>query len=102
MSRLISVGRNDELPEGGTKVVTVDEHRVAVVRADGVPYAFEDVCPHMSAPLAEGQLCGKRLVCPWHGWTFDVSTGRCLTVPFVRLRTFEVKVESDELKLVID
>jgi nitrite reductase/ring-hydroxylating ferredoxin subunit len=31
-------------------------------------------CPHMEGPLFEGSCSGARLVCPWHGWTYDLSS----------------------------
>ena len=48
----------------------------AVFRVQGRLYALRDACPHMGAPLSEGKLTGGRVVCGWHGWSFDLTTGR--------------------------
>lgn len=33
-------------------------------------------CPHMLGPLHQGTRSGALVVCPWHGWTFDLVSGR--------------------------
>jgi NADPH-dependent 2,4-dienoyl-CoA reductase/sulfur reductase-like enzyme len=54
--------------------------------------------PHYGAPLAEGQLCGGRLVCPWHCAAFDVQTGRLLDPPALDgLRKYPVRVEGNDV-----
>jgi nitrite reductase/ring-hydroxylating ferredoxin subunit len=58
--------------------VTLNGTRVALVRVGEGIHALAEVCPHQGGPLAEGRLSGGRLVCPWHGWMFDVRSGRCL------------------------
>ena len=59
----------------------------------------EAVCPHLGAdlgPAAGGQVRGSRLVCPFHGFEFDVS-GQCVATPFspapkaARLRVFKTR-----------
>jgi 3-phenylpropionate/trans-cinnamate dioxygenase ferredoxin component len=52
--------------------------RVVLARVGGEVYAFGDTCAHQGGPLSEGKLTGARLACPWHGWMYDVRTGRCL------------------------
>ncbi len=51
----------------------------------GAPFALRDVCPHRAAPLSGGRLCdigGESAVeCPYHGWTFRTSDGKCASVP---------------------
>jgi nitrite reductase/ring-hydroxylating ferredoxin subunit len=58
--------------------VTLNGTRVALVRVGESVHAVDDVCTHQGGPLSEGRLSGGRLACPWHGWMFDVRTGRCL------------------------
>jgi nitrite reductase/ring-hydroxylating ferredoxin subunit len=48
---------------------------VALANVAGEVFAFEDRCPHLGAPLSRGEMRGRSLVCPWHGWTIDVPTG---------------------------
>jgi nitrite reductase/ring-hydroxylating ferredoxin subunit len=55
----------------------------------------------MSGPLGEGRLEGKKLSCPWHGWQYDVTTGKNEFDHAIHLKTFEVKVEGGEVKVAI-
>lgn len=61
--------------------VFVGSDEVALCRVDGVVYAVSGVCPHAAGPLADGQLNGAVLTCPFHGWQFDVRDGSCLVDP---------------------
>ena len=64
---------------------------------DGL-YAVSNLCPHAKAPLHEGALCGKRLVCPWHHSVFDVSDGTLLEPPALDgLERYEVRIDGDEI-----
>ncbi|MFO1093857.1 MAG: Rieske 2Fe-2S domain-containing protein [Planctomycetaceae bacterium] len=69
-----------ELPPGCAKEVTVGDRVIAVFNVDGTLYALDGICPHAGGPLAKGRLVGQIVTCPWHGWQFDVTSGRhCLT-----------------------
>jgi len=47
----------------------------------GTIYAAVDVCPHKGAPLSAGSFEDGVVVCPLHGWEFDVRTGACVSMP---------------------
>ena len=71
--------------------------RVALGHRDGVYYAIKNSCPHMGGELGEGLLQGDVVTCPWHGWRFNVKTGKNPEADVVGVRTFEVRVEGDEI-----
>jgi phenylpropionate dioxygenase-like ring-hydroxylating dioxygenase large terminal subunit len=50
-------------------------------RADGTPYCLQDHCPHRAMPLRYGRQEDDAIECCYHGWKFDVGTGRCLEIP---------------------
>jgi phenylpropionate dioxygenase-like ring-hydroxylating dioxygenase large terminal subunit len=61
--------------------VTLLDEAVVVYRTDaGAPVALEDACPHRKLPLSKGELQGDRVICGYHGLTFDRS-GRCVAAP---------------------
>jgi nitrite reductase/ring-hydroxylating ferredoxin subunit len=56
----------------------VDEPSVRTVQVDGEPCAFKARCPHMFGPLEDVPVVDGVIQCPWHGYRFDVRTGRNL------------------------
>lgn len=90
------VGTTDDLSADGTRMVTeIDGREVAVFRIGGEYHAALNYCVHAGGPLCEGTLTGRItqdrdewmwdyderetvVVCPWHSWKFDVTTGRCV------------------------
>ena len=70
--------RLDELTPGVPRLLEVAGVRVVVARVGDAVYACADTCGHQGGPLSEGRLSGTRLACPWHGWQYDLRTGRCL------------------------
>lgn len=111
MARYV-VARVGEIPPGGRKVVELDGHSVGVFNVEGDYYALLNWCPHQGARLCEGRLwsvlegnlpgdyhIGKGtpiITCIYHGWEFDVRTGRAVCDPErLRVRTYEVTVEPD-------
>jgi len=75
--------------------------RIAVFNCDGVFYAIRGSCPHMGGELWEGALAGEIVTCPWHGWRFNVKTGKSPESELVGVRTFEVKLEGDEIYVAV-
>jgi 3-phenylpropionate/trans-cinnamate dioxygenase ferredoxin subunit len=110
------VGAVDEVRGEGCRIVDVDGRRVGIVSVGTEFYAIHDSCPHMGASMCAGSLGGTLVAsaphdlvygmdeqvirCPWHGWEFDLETGRSLLEPErIGLRTYRVTVEGDEVLL---
>ena len=91
----VQVASAAELPPGTVKEVEVAGRKVALLNDGAALHAFAGVCPHAGGPLGEGLLVDGVLRCPWHGWGFDVATGRCKNVPRAALVRHAVKVEGD-------
>jgi nitrite reductase/ring-hydroxylating ferredoxin subunit len=71
----------DDLPEGRPVRRMLGEVPVVAIRLDGQVHVLADRCSHMSGPLAEGELAGDRLTCPWHGSVFCVRDGSVVRGP---------------------
>ncbi|MFT5090703.1 MAG: nitrite reductase/ring-hydroxylating ferredoxin subunit [Candidatus Latescibacterota bacterium] len=98
--------------------VEVEKRALVVVRKEEAVYALRDICPHQGARLSGGHLTGRVLpcqpgaeiciedareivVCPWHGWEFDVGTGRSLVDPQkTRVRSYAARIEDG--RVVVD
>jgi ferredoxin-nitrite reductase len=88
---LIAAG---DLAEGTGKALTVAGVEVAVFRHEGRLYALQNACPHAGGELAGGELAGGEVVCPLHGYRFDVKTGACSTDPALCAKTFPVRAQA--------
>jgi 3-phenylpropionate/trans-cinnamate dioxygenase ferredoxin component len=96
----VTVARVGDIPEGGRKVVRIEDQSVAIFRVNGSYYALEDVCTHDGGPLAEGLLDGEVIECPRHGARFSLRTGAVLCLPATSpVPTYEVRVEGDDIKV---
>jgi nitrite reductase (NADH) small subunit len=65
-----------EVPVGAIREVDVAGKAIAVANVAGQFHAIDNTCLHRGGPLGDGLLEGKIVTCPWHGWQFDVTTGR--------------------------
>ena len=98
-----------DLPPGTARRVTVDRRDIAVFNVGGRLSAIADRCPHEGASLSKGQVggvvvsdgpgdyrverAGEMVRCPWHGWEFDLGTGRSYCDPArMKVRSFGVKI----------
>lgn len=113
------VARVEELPPGSRRIVRVGRLEIGVFNVDDRYYALPNVCAHQFGPLCEGVVTGtltanaetgwrpawlhegRILTCPWHALEYDITTGRCLAYPKIRLRQFPVRVEGDQLVVVV-
>lgn len=91
-----------ELGEDGLKAVEAGGTKVMLARVGGRIHAVGATCPHAGANLAEGVLCGARVICPWHKATFDVTDGALLDPPAVdRLPSFPVRMDGNAIYVTV-
>lgn len=83
--------RVDDLAPGQAKHVKVDKHDIAVARVGDEFFALSNICRHAYGPLADGVLDGYEVMCPWHGWRYDVRTG-ATDHPNADVKIFPVRV----------
>ncbi|MBK7977958.1 MAG: Rieske 2Fe-2S domain-containing protein [Deltaproteobacteria bacterium] len=85
----------------GAAQVEVEGRAVAVFLVDGAVHAVVGHCPHRGGPLGEGTVRGLVVTCPWHRWTFDVTTGRCLSHPDRDVASRTVSLDGDDVVVEI-
>ena len=96
----VKVVRTTEIPVGKGRFIDAGTDAIAVFNAGrGRFYAVTALCPHEDGPLADGWLEGDTIVCPWHGFDFDVTTGVCLTSEGLSIGINKTRVIDDALKL---
>jgi nitrite reductase (NADH) small subunit len=92
--RIASVA--DVLPGTGAELAA-GGRVIALFNIEGTFYAMDGICPHAGGPLGKGRLSGCVVTCPWHGWQFDVTTGRHRLNATLVHATFPVHVEGDDV-----
>src|SRR5215207_11627900 len=93
-----SLANTSDLGEGEMKEVSADGTRILLARVGGEFHAVGATCPHYGAPLAEGALCGTRVVCPWHHAVFNVVSGDLEEPPALdALVSYGVRVEGERV-----
>lgn len=97
MQRWTEVARLAECPPGTAREVVVDEQLVALFNIGGELYAMDGICAHQGGPLGQGQIDAGVVTCPWHGWQYDVATGRQRTSQSICQRRFQVRVRGDTI-----
>jgi nitrite reductase/ring-hydroxylating ferredoxin subunit len=102
-----------EIPSGERKIVEIEGQSVGIFRVGDEYVAILNVCPHEFAPVCMGRVGGTTLpsapgewtwgregeilACPWHGWEFELLTGKALFANRPRLRLFPIKVEGETI-----
>ena len=102
MSAFVRALAAAELPPGSAREVLVSGTPVAVFNVDGAFHAISNTCLHRRGPLGQGTLEGGVVTCPWHAWTWDVTTGVSTMNPELRVPRYEVKVEDGQVLVRVE
>lgn len=85
------------------KRVSSGEHSWVLFNDGGELVAAVDICPHKGAPLSAGEFGDGMVVCPLHGWEFDVRTGECVSMPdWKGLDRVPVVIEDNMVFVVVE
>ena len=93
------IAEASECPPGTSIERVADGRMVAIANVDGTLHAIDGLCPHQGGPLGTGELCGTVLTCPWHGWQFDVATGRHRVSATVRQAVHDVREREGKIEI---
>ena len=91
-----SAGKVTDYADGDRKVVDCADSEVGIFRIDGEFFAWHNRCAHRAGPICQGRIMKRviepvaddrtvrsqaydpsetNIVCPWHGYEFDLATG---------------------------
>ena len=91
-----------ELPaEGQAKEFTIGNTVLCVATVGGKTLAINNVCPHRGGPLAEGTVEGGKMVCPWHQWEIDLTTGEAVQSPGTKTEVYAITVTGNDVLVTI-
>jgi len=118
----VLVGTRADFADGGRRIVSAGSTEIGVLHHEGSFYAYENRCLHQGGPVCEGRILGKveavldenravvgerfstdevHLICPWHGYEYNLTTGQSAVEPHRALRRFEVVQRGDEIYVVL-
>lgn len=120
--RDVNIGPATEFGDPGRKIVAFENFEVGVFKLGGAFYAWLNHCPHMGGPACQGKIMPKvdeviaadrtskgmafsksqfHLVCPWHGYEFDIRTGRHAGNAKLGLRSMKVQVSDGDVIVTV-
>ncbi len=79
------------LSEGQGQEIVHQGDVIAIFRHQGGLHAIDGVCIHQGGPLAKGKLCDGTIQCPWHGWTYELATGKNAVTCQMMLKTYPIR-----------
>ena len=115
-------GRLSDFDDEQRRVLSADGREIVVFRRNDRFYALDNTCLHMGGPVGEGILIGKveavisedkrflgerfseeeiHIVCPWHGWEYDIETGQCAGDRRRRLGRYETEVRGEDVYVIV-
>lgn len=86
-----------DLPPGARACTSHAGRRVVVFNLDGKLHAVASACPHAGRPLDEGELRGRVLTCPFHGYAYNITNGVNIDYPDIEppVPTFAARFNED-------
>ncbi len=102
MADFVKAAKRQDIPPGSGVATECGGKPIALFNIDGNFFATQGKCPHRGGPLGEGELEGSVVTCPWHAWRFDVCTGVNADNPALKLASYPVKIEGDDVLVQVD
>ena len=93
----VRTAKTNEITPGTIREFQVEGKAVALANVEGKYYAINNTCLHRGGPLGQGTLSGTIVTCPWHGWQYDVTTGKVKQNPAVGVDCYLVEVRGEDI-----
>ena len=102
MGVLSKVATLQDILPGKAIAVTVGTKRIAIFNVEGKFFAVDDTCTHAGGSLCEGDVAGTVVTCPWHGATFNITSGEPLDdMASEPLQSYKVVVDGQDIKIEV-
>ena len=104
MANWIDLGPIDDFPDSAPVCKTAGEKAIVIIKQEGAWHALANRCPHAGLPLGEGEVRGGVITCPFHGYTFDIDTGRNIDFPHDEppAKTYPIRENAGRIEVQID
>jgi nitrite reductase/ring-hydroxylating ferredoxin subunit len=118
----VFVGKSADFNFNGRQIVQAGDVEIGVLHRAGEYFAYENLCVHQGGPACEGLIMAKveeivdddkayrgqrflhdepHIVCPWHGYEYELKTGECVPDRRLRLRKFDVITKGDDVYVIV-
>lgn len=94
---LVRTAKVAEIPAGAIREFQVDGRTLALANVGGKFHAINNTCLHRGGPLGQGVLEGHVVTCPWHGWQYDVLTGKLVQNAAVGVDCYPLEVRGEDI-----
>ncbi len=92
------IGSRSDLPlPNEAKEFNAGERVICVANCGGVCSAMDNTCQHRGGPLGQGVVMEGKVICPWHGWAWDLKTGRTPQSYEFSVPVFPLTIEGDDV-----
>lgn len=100
MAQFVKLCSLAEAPALNTvKELEADGRAICLANVNGKLAALDNWCPHRQGPLGQGTVEGDTVMCPWHAWAFNVTTGQAEHTSHAKVDVFAVKVEDENVMI---
>jgi nitrite reductase/ring-hydroxylating ferredoxin subunit len=89
--------QSDLPPNNEAREFPCGEKTICVANVNGTITAMDNVCLHRGGPLGQGTIEKGKVVCPWHGWAWDPSSGQAAHNPNAKVAVYPLKIENDDV-----
>ena len=93
----VSCIKDSDLEEGRMKAVHVKGKAILLVKKGGQVFSLSNRCPHMGCSLEKGILREYLVMCPCHGWKFDIRNGQYEENKAIGLVSYPCKVQNGKV-----
>ena len=93
----VCAAKSTDVAPGQIREIQLEGTTIALANVAGQFHALNNTCLHRGGPLGQGSLQGNVVTCPWHGWSFEVSSGKATDNPAVGVACYPVEIRGNEV-----
>jgi nitrite reductase (NADH) small subunit len=93
----VRVAKATEIAPGQIREIPLEGTAIAVANVGGQFHAISNACLHRGGPLGQGSLQGNVVTCPWHGWSFDVTSGKVAGSQSTGVAHYRVELRGEDV-----
>jgi nitrite reductase (NADH) small subunit len=93
----VRAAKATEIAPGQIREIRLEGTTIALANVGGQFHAVSNTCLHRGGPLGHGSLQGNVVTCPWHGWSFDVTSGKVAASQSAGVASYPVELRGEDV-----